>query len=788
MPAPTVAPVPPKGGALKWIGLAAALVVIGVGAWAMFGREKGNPPAPAPAAGTPAAPPAPVASITVIPSSTALVVGDTAQLAAVLMDASRNILASVGHTVLWKSADSTKARISSTGLVQARAPGRVDVIATIEGKSDTGSVVITTVAAPVATVEVAGPKSIASGDTAALTVSPKDAQGNVLTGRTVTWGSSDRTIATVSAGGTVTALRLGTVTITALVEKKAGSARLTVTPVAVASVTISPPEAALQIGARTQLAATPRDARDRVLTGRPVRWSSSANAIATVTPTGVVTGVAAGQTTITAQIESQSAQATVSVALVPVASVTLTPATLTLAIGKSSQIAVALKDARGNTIRDRDVTWTTSDPSIVGVSPTGLVTATRGGTATITAASENARATVAVTVPAPAAPPVVANNPGPESQPAAVTPPPVQPPTNPPPEAARVTARRGVTAGGQHTCALTTGGAVACWGSNDLGQMGDPSAGAATNVPILVSGVSSATLLTAGNNHTCALADGSAMCWGANLKGQLGNGRTASSSTPVAVTGGHAFQSIVAGARHTCGLGTDGVAWCWGDNDNGQLGNGTTHGNATPQRVGGATRFRMLAAGSDHTCGLASDGRVYCWGDGFSGQLGRGARESTTEPNPVDGDVKFSSVAAAGKHACALALNGKAYCWGANVAGEIGDGSKSERDSPVPVTGAHSFTALTAGFEHTCGLTADGDAYCWGRNREGQIGDGTRVDKQAPVKVAYGPPLQTVGAGGNHTCGVTSSGVVCWGGNIKGQLGDASVTARLTPVSVESGH
>ncbi|HET7251990.1 MAG TPA: Ig-like domain-containing protein [Gemmatimonadales bacterium] len=785
MPPPTVAPMAaPARNTLRWIGLVAALLVIGVAAWTMFGRTAGR--APAPAAVTPAAPSAPVASITVIPSSTALVVGDTAQLAAVLMDASRSILASAGHTVVWRSSDTTKLRVSPTGLVQARAPGRGDVIATSEGQSDTGAVIITTVAAPVASVEITGPTGIAAGDTALLTAHPKDAQGNVLSGRTITWGTSDRTIATVSPTGTVTALRLGAVTITALVEKKTANTRITITPVAVASVTISPPEASLQIGAKTRLVATPRDAHDRTLTGRPVRWSSSASAIATVTAAGIVTGVAPGQTTITAQIESQTARATVSVALIPVATVTLAPTTLTLAVGRSSQITVTLRDARGGTIRDRDVTWSTSDPSIAGVSPTGLVTATRAGSATITASAENARATVTVTVPAPPAPPpVVANNPT-ESQPPAVTPPPAQ--TNPPAEAARVVARRGVTAGGQHTCALTTTGAVACWGSNDLGQTGDPGAGAAANVPVLVSGVTGATQLTAGTNHTCALADGAAICWGANLKGQLGNGRTAASSPPAPVIGGHVFQSIVAGARHTCGLGTDGVAWCWGDNDNGQLGNGSTHGNATPQRVTGPTRFRMLAAGSDHSCGLGTDGRVYCWGDGFSGQLGRGSREATTEPNAVDGDVKFVSLTAGGKHACAIAVNGKAYCWGANVAGEIGDGSKSERDSPVPVAGAHSFTAITAGFEHTCGLTSDGEVYCWGRNREGQIGDGTRIDKQAPVKVSYGSSMQSVGAGGNHSCGVTSSGVVCWGGNIKGQLGDASVTARLTPVSVESGH
>ncbi len=801
MPSPTIAPVgaPRQGSALKWVGLAAALLVIGVAAWAMLGRNQTPKPTTQPAspAAPPPAPPAPVASITVIPSSTALTVGDTAQLAAVLMDAGRTILASAGHTVVWRSSDSTKARVSPTGLVQARAPGRIDVIATSEGKSDTGSVLITTTAAPVASVEVVGTTTVAAGDTALLTANPKDVHGNVLTGRTVTWSSGDRAIATVSPAGTVTALRQGTVTISAAVEKKIGTARLTIAPVAVASVSIAPPEASLQIGGKTQLSATPRDARDHALTGRTIRWSSSDDALATVSATGVVTGIAAGQATITAEVESQAAKATITVTLVPVASVAIAPATLTLAAGKSSQLNVSLKDARGGTIRDRDVTWTTSDPSVASVSPAGLVTATRGGSVTITATSDGVKSTATVTVPAQPAPPAVANNPPanqpggkatPESQPAAVTPPPTSP-ANPPAAAAGVVVRRGVAAGGQHTCAMTTTGATACWGSNEFGQLADPAAGGGVNLPILMSGLSGFTMLVAGINHTCGLTDGgSAICWGANLKGQLGNGRTAGPPTAGPVAGGHVFQSIVAGARHTCGLGADGVAWCWGDNENGQLGNGSTRGANTPQRVSGSTRFKMLAAGSDHSCGLGTDGRVYCWGDGFSGQLGRGARESTNEPNAVDADVKFTSVTSGGKHACAIAVNGKAYCWGANVAGEIGDGSKDERDSPVPVAGAHVFAALAAGSEHTCGITSDGDAYCWGRNREGQLGDGTRADRQAPAKVSTSQSIQAISAGGNHSCGVTSAGVLCWGGNIKGQLGDGSAVARLTPVSVEPGH
>jgi serine/threonine protein kinase/alpha-tubulin suppressor-like RCC1 family protein/uncharacterized protein YjdB len=799
MPPPTVAPVPAPAerSPLKWIGLAAAVLVIGVAAWAMFGRPK-TPRGPASVPGaTPGAPV--IAAIAVAPSPAGVAVGGSVQLSVTFKDASGTTLPSTGHAVTWTSSDDTMASVSPTGVVLARTAGIVTVTATSEGLTGTGTVMITATALPVATVDVApAAMNVSLGDTILLSVTPKDSRGNVLSGRTVTWTSSDRTIATVSAAGTVTAVRQGLVTISATVEKKSGSAHLTVIPVAVATVSIAPPQASLQIGAKTRLSATPRDAHDHVLTGRTVRWSSSDGGIATVGVDGVVTGVAAGQATITAEAESQAAKATVTVALVPVASVTITPATLTLAVGKSGQLTAGLKDARGGAIRERDVTWTSSDPAVAGVSPAGLVTATRGGSVTITATSDGVKGAATITVPAPAAPPpAVANNPPAnqpgskapvESQPAAVTPPPATP-ANPPPEAARVVVRRGVAAGGVHTCALTAAGTAACWGSNQVGQVGDATAGASSSYPVLLGGTSGVTMLAAGGNHTCGLLEGgSAICWGGNAKGQLGNGKTGGTSTPTPVVGGRVFQSLVAGERHTCGLGVDGAAWCWGDNNSGQLGNGSTRGFPTPQRVTGQIRFKALAAGSEHTCGLATDGRVYCWGDGFSGQLGRGSLESQSEPVAVDVDVKFTSIAAGGKHACAIAVAGRTFCWGANVAGEIGDGSKDERDRPVPIAGTRAFVALAAGAEHTCGLTGDGVAYCWGRNREGQLGDGTRADKQAPVKVSLSQSIQTITAGGNHSCGVTSAGVTCWGGNAKGQLGDGSAVGRLTPVTVEPGH
>jgi uncharacterized protein YjdB len=165
-------------------------------------------------------------------------------------------------------------------------------------------------------------------------------------------------------------------------------------------VTVTPATATIAPGQTVQLTATPKDGSGNPLSGRVVTWASSAPAVASVNGSGLVTGVAVGSATITATSEGQSGIAAITVAIVPVASVTVTPATATIAPGQTVQLTATPKDGSGNPLSGRVVTWASSALAVASVNGSGLVTGVAVGSATITATSEGQSGTAAVTVAA----------------------------------------------------------------------------------------------------------------------------------------------------------------------------------------------------------------------------------------------------------------------------------------------------------------------------------------------------------------------------------------------------
>ncbi|MBI3074467.1 MAG: hypothetical protein HYY84_20335 [Deltaproteobacteria bacterium] len=196
-----------------------------------------------------------------------------------------------------------------------------------------------------------------------------------------------------------------------------------------------------------------------------------------------------------------------------------------------------------------------------------------------------------------------------------------------------------VAAGENHTCAIAIGGGLKCWGDNDFGAIGD---GTFTTrySPVNVTGFSTgAKSLSAGNNHTCAVTtEGAAKCWGLNMGGQLGRGATSPDyvATPAGVLGLDAgVKAVTAGGYHTCALTEFGAVHCWGNNENGQV--GTVNSNTTiPNQVENlASGVTAIATGRDFSCALMQSGRVKCWGINREGQLGNGF-SGDNSASPVD--------------------------------------------------------------------------------------------------------------------------------------------------------
>jgi uncharacterized protein YjdB len=336
----------------------------------------------------------PVASVVVVPARVDAGVGTKTQLTATALDASQKTLA--GRAMIWTTSNGSVAKVDGSGMVTTVGVGSATITATAEGKS--GSSQVTVSAGAVASVAVSpNPVPLNVGDTQQLTVTAKDANGTLITGRTVNWTTANAMVATVSSNGVVTATGPGSTSITGTVDGVSGSTRVDVTLIPVANVVVTPNALNLPVGQQSQLTAVLTDVAGGTLTGRLIAWTSSDNNIATVA-NGLVTAVKKGKATITAESEGIKGTATVTVGPAPVKNVSVNPGSKTLVAGTTTQLTATVTDVNDVTVSNPSVTWNTSDAQVAGVNANGVVTTLKAGTATITATSDGVSGTASITV------------------------------------------------------------------------------------------------------------------------------------------------------------------------------------------------------------------------------------------------------------------------------------------------------------------------------------------------------------------------------------------------------
>lgn len=349
-----------------------------------------------------------------------------------------------------------------------------------------------------------------------------------------------------------------------------------------------------------------------------------------------------------------------------------------------------------------------------------------------------------------------------------------------------------LTAGESHACSLMSNLMVTCWGSNNVGQLGD---GTYVNskLPKQVSMLSDIRQVASGSNFTCALKKtGKVFCWGINNAGQLGLGSGQPKALgPSEIPNLRNINFISAKGDSACAVNNAGIVYCWGFNMFGEIGDGSANFTIRPpSQVLNVSNVQKVAVGIKHACAILADKTVRCWGWNYSGQLGDGTYINHATSSSVvktdEGQVlnNIERIAAGNHSTCAVNSSYQTYCWGTNADKKLGLIGSTANNFPRAILLPHLLTSLqvSLGRDHMCVLQNDNSVVCSGSNLYRQSNPLSIDD--AVLTTAAVPSLSAVEvvSGDLFNCSRSAAGQVnCWGDNMAGQLGDGTIQFVQSP-------
>jgi alpha-tubulin suppressor-like RCC1 family protein len=338
--------------------------------------------------------------------------------------------------------------------------------------------------------------------------------------------------------------------------------------------------------------------------------------------------------------------------------------------------------------------------------------------------------------------------------------------------------------------ALPPSGVVWAWGSNAAGLTGSNGHGALLG-PVRVPDLVQAVTVSAGRDHSVALSgDGAVWTWGSNRHGQLGREQVTveryGPPEPVPTLGG--IVAVAAGEFHTLAVDQDGRVWAWGLNNAGQVlpdaspDQGTLR---TPVHVPMPARVVAVAAGFNFSLALTAEGEVWGWGgDGRGALARRGPGAIGMLPGPVRDLPPIVAIAAGSHHGLAVDEDGRVWGWGANTGGQLGSLALEYHIGPVLVPGLEGIAEVKGGSFYSVARARDGRVWAWGMHGLRAAGDAENREhpRETPTPVPLPLPATAVAAG-QFECLVLLVDGTLWGWGVPIQPDDARFS-RLPPMPV----